>query len=180
MIAILMGVTGTGKSTLAHELVHRTGWEFAEGDDYHTEANKEKMKAGVPLTDGDRAPWLEVLHGILAGWVEAGKNGVMTCSALKESYRDALTEGLPPEAVHFVLLEAPKEVLEDRLSHRTGHFMNPALLNSQLATLEIPKDAIDISVTQTTAVSVQEILDKLGVPAKPEMQAPGSAGAASR
>ncbi len=167
MIAILMGVTGTGKTTIAHGLVERTGWEFAEGDDYHTEANKEKMRAGVPLTDGDRAPWLEVLHGILAGWDAAGKSGVMTCSALKESYRKTLTDGLPAGSWHFVLLEAPKKVLADRLEHRTGHFMNPALLDSQLATLEIPDDALDVSVVGTPEQSVEQIMEKLGLAQKP-------------
>ncbi len=163
MIAILMGVTGTGKTTIAHALVERTGWEFAEGDDYHTEANKEKMRAGVPLTDGDRAPWLDVLHGVLAGWVATGKSGVLTCSALKESYRKVLTDGLPAGCWHFVLLEAPKQVLADRLEHRTGHFMNPALLDSQLATLEIPDDAVDVSVVGTPEQSVDQIVEKLGL-----------------
>ena len=166
MIAILMGVTGTGKTTIAHGLVDRTGWEFAEGDDYHSEANKAKMRAGVPLTDGDRAPWLQALHGVLAGWVQDGKNGVMTCSALKESYRKTLTEGLPQGAVRFVLLEAPKQVLVDRLEHRTGHFMNPALLDSQLATLELPEDAVDVSVVGTATQSVEQIVKKLGVAVK--------------
>ncbi len=166
MIAILMGVTGTGKTTIAHELVERTGWEFAEGDDYHSEANVAKMKAGVPLTDGDREPWLEALHGVLAGWVQTGKSGVMTCSALKQSYRDTLTEGLPKGEVHFVLLEAPKQVLVDRLEHRTGHFMNPVLLDSQLATLEIPEDAVDVSVVGTPEHSTEQIVEKLGIAAK--------------
>ena len=161
-----MGVTGTGKTTIAHGLVDRTGWEFAEGDNYHSEANIAKMKAGVPLTDRDREPWLEALHGVLAGWVQAGKNGVMTCSALKESYRKTLTEGLPDGAVRFVLLEAPKQVLVDRLEHRTGHFMNPALLDSQLATLELPENALDVSVVGTPAQSVDQIVEKLGVAVK--------------
>ncbi len=163
MIAIMMGVTGTGKTTVAKALVKRTGWEFAEGDDYHSEANKAKMKAGVPLTDTDREPWLEALHGVLAGWVGAGKDGVMTCSALKEKYRRTLASGLPDGLVHFVLLEAPKAVLVQRLRHRTGHFMNPALLDSQLATLEMPKEAIRISVQGTPEETVQAILAKLGV-----------------
>ena len=166
MIAILMGVTGTGKSTIMHALVDRTGWEFAEGDDYHSEANKAKMRAGVPLTDGDRVPWLDALHGVLMGWAQAGKNGVMTCSALKESYRKTLTQDLPDGLVHFVLLEAPKQVLGERLEHRTGHFMNPVLLDSQLATLEPPEDAIDVSVVGTPAQSVDQIVEKLGVAVK--------------
>ena len=167
MIAIMMGVTGTGKTTIAHLLAERTGWEFAEGDDYHSEANKEKMRAGVPLTDSDRAPWLDVLHSVLLGWADAGKSGVLTCSALKESYRRTLTDGLPKDSWHFVLLEAPKQVLADRLEHRTGHFMNPALLDSQLATLEIPDDAVDVSVVGTPEQSVDLIVKKLGVTQKP-------------
>ena len=165
MIALLMGVTGTGKTTVAQALVERTGWEFAEGDDYHSEANKAKMHAGVPLTDADRAPWLRALHDVLAGWVGAGKNGVMTCSALKAAYRQTLTAGLPEGAVRFVLLEAPKQVLEERLEHRTGHFMNASLLDSQLATLEVPENAVHISVTGTPAEAVDAILAKLGVTA---------------
>ena len=165
MIAVLMGVTGTGKTTVAQALVKRTGWEFAEGDDYHSEANKAKMHAGVPLSDTDRAPWLRALHEVLAGWVSAGKSGVMTCSALKAAYRDTLTAGLPADAVRFVLLEAPKQVLEERLEHRTGHYMNPALLDSQLATLEAPANALHISVTGTPDEAVDAIAAGLGVTA---------------
>lgn len=166
MIAILMGVTGTGKSTVSHELVKLTGWEFAEGDDFHSAANVAKMRAGVPLSDSDRAPWLEALHQVLLGWNAAGKSGVMTCSALKESYRKTLTQDLPPGTAHFVLLEAPKQLLQDRLDHRAGHFMNPALLDSQLATLEIPADAIHISVTSTPPAAAAEIAQRLGVSPK--------------
>jgi gluconokinase len=166
MIAIVMGVTGTGKTTVAKALVARTGWEFAEGDDYHSEANVAKMKAGVPLTDTDREPWLEALHQVLAGWVAAGKNGAMTCSALKETYRQTLSAGFPEGTVHFVLLQAPKEMLEERLEHRPGHFMNPALLDSQLATLEMPRDAIRVAVTGTPAEAVNAILAVLEPAAK--------------
>ena len=165
MIAILMGVTGTGKTTVANELVKKTGWEFAEGDDYHSEANKAKMRAGVPLSDTDRAPWLDALHQVLAGWAAAGKSGVMTCSALKETYRRTLTADMPAGAVCFVLLEAPKQVLVERLEHRTGHFMNPGLLDSQLATLEVPEHALHISVAGTAVEAANEILQKLGTPA---------------
>ena len=172
MIAILMGVTGTGKSTVAEALAKLTGWPFAEGDDYHSEANKAKMRAGVPLTDGDREPWLESLHGVLAGWVAAGQSGVMTCSALKRHYRATLCEGLPPDAVRFVLLQAPRQLLQDRLSKRTGHFMNPALLDSQLATLELSEDLIRVSATETPEQAAHEILAKLSEPAEQPSAAP--------
>jgi gluconokinase len=163
MILLLMGVTGTGKTTIAKEIVARTGWEFAEGDDYHSAANVAKMKAGQPLTDEDRAPWLAALHGVLIGWQAEGKNGVMTCSALKQSYRDTLAKDMDPANFRFVLLEVPEQVLEDRLKHRTGHYMNPHLLKSQLQTLEIPAGAMHVSADRSPAETVAEILDKSGV-----------------
>ena len=161
MIAILMGVTGSGKTTVANALVAETGWHFAEGDDYHSDANKAKMAAGTPLTDEDREPWLRTLHAILVGWQRAGECGVMTCSALKQSYRDLLDEGMPTGAVCFVLLEVPLDVLKDRLAHRAHHFMNPALLESQLQTLEDPKNAIRVNANQEPAVVAEEILGLL-------------------
>jgi gluconokinase len=163
VIVVIMGVTATGKTTIAQELVRRTGWEFAEGDDYHSDANRQKMHAGIPLNDDDRRPWLESLHAVLANWFDAGKSGAMTCSALKESYRSILRGDLPEGAVQFIVLEAPKAVLADRLAHRTNHFMHPALLDSQLATLEEPSDAIHLDVDRTPEASVQELMQKLGV-----------------
>ena len=166
MIAILMGVTASGKTTIAEALVKRTGWEYAEGDDYHPDANKQKMHAGIPLTDEDRAPWLQALHGVLVGWVRDGKNGVMTCSALKGEYRRTLTADLPEDAIRFVLLEVPRQELVDRLKHRTGHFMNPALLDSQLATLEIPGNAVHIRAVGDAGAVVENVLEQLGVAQK--------------
>jgi gluconokinase len=163
VIVVIMGVTATGKTTIAKELVRRTGWEFAEGDEYHSEANRQKMHAGIPLTDEDRQPWLESLHTVLANWFHAGKSGAMTCSALKESYRSILRGELPDGAVQFVVLEAPKSVLVDRLAHRTNHFMNPALLDSQLATLEEPSDAIHLDVNRSPTESVQKLIKELKV-----------------
>ena len=163
MIAILMGVTASGKSTIAEALVNRTGWAFAEGDDYHPPANKQKMHAGIPLTDEDRVPWLAALHGVLQGWARENKDGVMTCSALKESYRLTLVDGLPEGAAKFVLLEVPKEELEERLEHRTGHFMSPALLDSQLATLEIPGSALHVRAVGDPGAVVELVLEGLGV-----------------
>ena len=161
MIAILMGVTGSGKTTVANAVVAESGWHFAEGDDYHSAANKAKMAAGTPLTDEDREPWLRTLHAVLVGWQRAGECGVMTCSALKQSYRDLLVEGMPEGVVSFVLLEVPLEVLKERLAHRAHHFMNPALLDSQLATLEEPKDAIRINANRPAVEVAHELLAKL-------------------
>lgn len=161
MIAILMGVSGAGKSTVAKALVAATGWNFAEGDDYHSAANRQKMQSGTPLTDDDRAPWLAALHEVLAGWAARGENGVMTCSALKEQYRATLAADLPAGSYRFVLLEAPKEELKKRLEARSGHFMNPDLLNSQLATLEVPQDALRIENSGSPESLAQKILAQL-------------------
>ena len=172
MIVIMMGVTGTGKSTIAKALAKTAGWEFAEGDDYHSDANVEKMRAGVPLTDGDREPWLAALHDVLEGWQADRKSGVMTCSALKETYRVTLSEGMDPADLHFVLLDVPKQVLVDRLDHRPGHFMNPALLDSQLATLEITPDLVRVNADQAPAATVDQILQQLGATANSNKKGP--------
>jgi gluconokinase len=161
MIAILMGVTGSGKTTVAEELQKLTGWEYAEGDDYHSAANREKMHNGIPLTDEDRAPWLASLHAVLRSWFEAGKSGILTCSALKQTYRDALVGDLPAEVWRFVLLVVPKEELERRLANRQGHYMNPKLLESQMATLEEPKDAIRVDATGQPQAIAQRTLSQL-------------------
>jgi gluconokinase len=136
VIVVVMGVSGSGKSTLAARLVERTGWAFAEGDDYHSAANRAKMTAGTALTDDDRLPWLDALHDVLAGWEREGANGILTCSALKQSYRERLLAGLAD--ARLVWLDPPRALLENRLALRKGHYMNPKLLDSQLATLEAP------------------------------------------
>jgi len=164
MIAIVMGVSGSGKSTIAQALVALTGWQFAEGDDYHSEANRQKMHAGIPLTDEDRVPWLNSLHDVLLGWHRSGTSGVMTCSALKQSYRDLLEKDLPPGSYRFVLLEAPVSVLNARMHNRPGHFMNPDLLQSQLDTLELPADALRVDATRTPEAVAREILAALNAP----------------
>jgi gluconokinase len=161
MIAILMGVTASGKSTIAAELVKLTGWQFAEGDDYHSAANKLKMHAGLPLNDTDRAPWLASLHNVIATWFANSQNGILTCSALKQAYRDVLVKDLPADACRFVLLDVPIAVLQERIAHRPGHFMNPDLLESQLDTLEVPKDALQVDATGEPAAVAQQILSQL-------------------
>jgi gluconokinase len=161
MIVILMGVAGSGKSTIAHALVALTGWSFAEGDDYHSEANRAKMHAGIPLTDEDRIPWLNSLHEVLLGWQRDGISGILTCSALKQSYRDRLAKDLPAGSYRFALLEAPVATLAARMNQRPGHFMNPDLLQSQLDTLEMPHDALRVDATQPPEAVAREILSAI-------------------
>jgi gluconokinase len=131
---VVMGVAGSGKSTVAAELVTRTGWAFAEGDSLHPAANVEKMSHGHPLTDEDRWPWLQAIAGWIGERELAGENAVVTCSALRRVYRDLLRDQHP--SVWFACISVPEAVLLDRLEHRTGHYMPPSLLSSQLATLE--------------------------------------------
>ena len=131
---VVMGVSGSGKSTVAASLVDRLGWEFAEGDDFHPAANVEKMRAGIPLDDDDRWPWLRSLAAWIGEHEKAGRNVVVTSSALKRSYRDLLRDGHP--SVWFAHVTADAELIRDRIEHRTGHYMPASLLDSQLATLE--------------------------------------------
>ncbi|OLT21937.1 gluconate kinase [Pseudonocardia sp. CNS-139] len=131
---VVMGVAGVGKSSVAAALVARTGWAFAEGDDLHPEANRAKMAAGHPLDDADRWPWLRRIAAWVGEQEHAGRDAVLTCSALKRSYRDLLREGHP--SVRFVHLVAPRPVVQARIDARRGHYMPPALLQSQIDTLE--------------------------------------------
>lgn len=131
---IVMGVSGVGKSSVAEALVARTGWSFQEGDDLHPEANRAKMTAGIPLTDDDRRPWLRRIAAWIGEQEAAGRDAVVTCSALKRAYRDVLREGHP--SVWFVHLVAPPDLVAERIGLRRGHYMPPSLLRSQLDTLQ--------------------------------------------
>ena len=168
-----MGVTGSGKTTVGLALARATGWQFADADNFHSEANRAKMHVGIPLTDADREPWLRSLHEQLAQWARDGVDGILACSALRESYRAALTENLPPGTVRFIYLTGPASILHDRLEAREGHFMPPSLLPSQLATLEPPRDAVEVSITQSIPEIVRQIRQILG--ATPEAYAGESA-----
>jgi len=161
MIVVLMGVSGSGKTTIGTLLAERVGAVFADGDDYHPLANKEKMAAGHPLDDRDRQPWLEVLNRLLREWFAAGKSGVLACSALKASYRATLQAEMPKGAVSFVLLEASKEMLEARLAARKHEYMNPGLLESQLATLEMPSEAVRVVNDRSPDEVVSQILAQI-------------------
>jgi carbohydrate kinase (thermoresistant glucokinase family) len=138
-ILVIMGVSGTGKTTVAKMLAARLGWKFLEGDELHPAANVAKMHAGHPLTDEDRLPWLQAI----AAWIDAreaaGEPGIVTCSALRHAYRDILIGERP--RVRLVYLRGEKAVIARRLTQRTDHFMPPSLLDSQMATLEEPAAA---------------------------------------
>jgi gluconokinase len=161
MIVVLMGVSGSGKTTIGTLLSKRMHTMFADADDYHSAANKGKMAAGHPLNDEDRQPWLETLNSLLLGWFEAGRGGVLACSALKNAYRNALVRGLPHGAFTFVLLDGSKELIAERLAERKNHYMNPGLLDSQFATLEPPADALRIVNDRAPAEVVNEIMQHL-------------------
>jgi gluconokinase len=163
MIVVLMGVTGSGKTTIGTLLAERIGATFADADDYHPAANKQKMAAGHALNDEDRQPWLETLNELMRGWFDAGKNGVLACSALKVKYRATLKAGMPEGAVLFVWLDAPREVLAERLAERHHEFMNPKLLESQLDTLEPPKNALHIVNNRAPAEIVGQILEHVSL-----------------
>jgi gluconokinase len=163
MIVVLMGVTGSGKTTIGTLLAQRTGTVFADADDYHPAANKEKMHAGIPLNDDDRQPWLEILNGLLRSWYKSGEGGVLACSALKEKYRQTLANGIPPNAITFVWLDGDKELLSERLAARHHEYMNPKLLDSQIATLEPPKDALRVVNDCPPEQVVDEILQHVAL-----------------
>ena len=135
-ILIVMGVSGSGKSTVAALLAGRLGWTLLEGDDLHPPANIDKMAHGIPLDDDDRRPWLAAIEAVMDRWRAQGASGVLTCSALKRRYRDQLGGGRPE--LRFIYLEGDRDLIRHRQAQRRGHFMPPGLLDSQLAALEEP------------------------------------------
>jgi gluconokinase len=160
MVIILTGVSGVGKTTIGQALAQELRWRFADGDDFHSVANIAKMHAGVPLTDEDRAPWLQSLHAAIADWLASGENVVLACSALKASYRAIL---LVSSEVELVYLRGSFELIARRLALRKGHYMNPDLLRSQLDTLEEPTDTLTLDAGLPVAQLVTEIRTALGV-----------------
>jgi gluconokinase len=168
VVLVIMGVSGSGKSTLGSLLAERMGWAFEEGDALHPAANVAKMEAGIPLTDEDRWPWLAKVADWIDNRLDTGENGIVTCSALKRSYRNVLNRR--GSGVEFVYLAVAKSELEDRVEHRSGHFMPPSLLDSQLATLEPPADsepAVTVDAGPDARLVVDRVLRDLNLTPQP-------------
>ena len=146
MVIVIAGPAGAGKTTVGHALASAQNWRFVDGDDFHTPAAVSKMRAGVPLTDAERAPWLASLHSLISAILGRREHLVLACSALKERYRATLRGDL--RTVRFVYLKADEQTLGRRLADRAGHFVGPTLLTSQLADLEEPADALTIDATE--------------------------------
>ena len=160
MIIVLMGVTGSGKSTVGKLLAQQLGWKFFEGDDFHSPANIEKMRRGMPLSDDDRRPWLEAIRESIRQMVERSENALIACSALKHSYRQMLR--ITGEVV-FVYLKANIDIVRERLKNRTGHFMNPNLIQSQFDTLEESEQALRVDASLPPGEIVRRIRTQLQV-----------------
>ncbi len=162
LFIILFGVTGVGKTTIGVLLAQKLGWKFYDADDYHSAANVKKMSAGVPLTDDDRHVWLASLRTLIETCIAKGDNGVLACSALKRSYRKRLQAD---DAVRYVYLRADPAWIMERLKKRHGHFMNPALVESQFETLEEPETgtALVIDVAQSPERIVRQLRSELGI-----------------
>jgi carbohydrate kinase (thermoresistant glucokinase family) len=155
VIVVVSGVSGVGKTTVGRRLAPALSARFVDADDYHPAANVAKMSRGEGLDDDDRAPWLAALRASIEGWLARGEAVVLACSALKASYREALSKG--DRRVRFVVLEAPREVVEARLASRRDHFAGEALLDSQLSIQEHPVDALIVDATRPLDEQIAEI-----------------------
>jgi gluconokinase len=160
MIVVIMGAAGSGKTTVGQRLAAALGWPFFDGDDFHPPASVAKMASGVPLDDDDREPWLARLRELIDEHASAGASAVIACSALRRRYRERLLAGC--SEARLVYLEADAALLAQRLAARAGHFFPAALLESQLAALEPPEDAIAIHAGQPVADIVSAVIEALG------------------
>ena len=156
-VVIIWGVSGAGKTTIGKLLAEELGWKFYEADDFHPAANIDKMRAGVPLKDEDRQPWLERLGGVIEKSLAANENAVLACSALKRKYRERLRINT---GVKFVFLHGSRARIAEQLKQRHGHFMSPALLDSQFADLEEPEPSENV-LTVELGDDPHELVEKI-------------------
>ncbi|SRR5258707_6854093 len=160
MIIVLMGVTGSGKTTVGRLLAEDLGWTYADADDFHSELNIEKMKAGIPLNDADRKPWLESFRELVSDCLIRNENAVLACSALRERYRESL---LLDEQVKLVYLKGDYQLIRERLAQRRGHYMDPTLLDSQFETLEEPLECLRIDASSEPHAIISIIRNGLSI-----------------
>lgn len=159
MVVIVMGVSGSGKTTIGKKLAAALGWEFFDGDDYHPPANIEKMSKGIPLNDDDRQTWLELLRGLIEDLQNQNKGGIIASSALKASYRDILING--DDDIAVIYLRGSYDLIWERMKSRQGHYMKANMLKSQFDALQEPDDAIIINITDPPDEIVQQIIKHL-------------------
>jgi len=161
MVVIIMGVEGTGKTTVGRMLAEKLGWKFYDADDYHPEANIEKMRSGIPLSDEDRWPWLKNVRELIDSSLNLNAPSIIACSALKNSYREYLKQN--KEEIIFVYLMGDKNTILKRLASRRGHFAGTELLESQFKTLEEPEGVISFDISKNPEVIADSIIEKLGL-----------------
>jgi carbohydrate kinase (thermoresistant glucokinase family) len=160
-VVVLMGVSGSGKTTVGRGFAKATGWVFEEGDRWHPPANVEKMRNGQPLNDDDRRPWLDALAEAIGGWIAGNRPTILACSALKQSYRERLSGGRPEVA--FAYLKGTQALVGSRVASRRHEYMPSTLLPSQFATLEEPRDAIVLDIGRSPAELIRMLRDAVGV-----------------
>lgn len=161
MIVVLMGVSSVGKTTIGKLVAARVRWNFEDADDFHSNENRQNMSAGIPLTDADRGPWLDALRECMLQYRRKGESVILACSALKQQYRDVLAAGFAKTEMVFIYLHAPSTLIQERINARHHPYMNPGLLDSQLATLEVPSDAWSVEVIGTPEEATAQILARL-------------------
>jgi gluconokinase len=161
MILVLMGVSGSGKTTVGQLLAATLGWPFYDADAFHPPTNIEKMKNGIPLTEEDRIPWLEAMHAEMDCLIAGRQSAVMTCSALTALDRSRLVKD--DRDIRLIYLHGSFELIRQRLEARKGHFFRPELLASQFATLQEPRDLVTISIDQSPSMIVESIINALGI-----------------